>query len=63
LNKKFWEELIVYFPLIRNGPHRKQKVVGETYRKRERRKWCSSERHYIWGKKGKAIPVPGHGGP
>jgi hypothetical protein len=25
-NKKFWEELIVYFPLIRHGPHRKQRV-------------------------------------
>jgi hypothetical protein len=25
-NKKFWEELIAYFPLIRHGPHRKQRV-------------------------------------
>jgi hypothetical protein len=24
LNKKFWEELIAYFPLIRHGPHRKR---------------------------------------
>jgi hypothetical protein len=23
LNKKFWEEIIVYFPWIRNEPHRK----------------------------------------
>jgi hypothetical protein len=22
-NKKFWEELIAYFPLIQHGPHRK----------------------------------------
>jgi hypothetical protein len=22
-HKKFWEELIAYFPLIRHGPHRK----------------------------------------
>jgi hypothetical protein len=25
-NQKFWEELTVYFPLIRDGPHRKQRV-------------------------------------
>jgi hypothetical protein len=25
-NKKFWEELIAYFPLIRHGPHRKRKT-------------------------------------
>jgi hypothetical protein len=24
-NKKFWEELIAYFPLIRHGPHRKRR--------------------------------------
>jgi hypothetical protein len=24
-NKKFWEEPVAYFPLIRHGPHRKQK--------------------------------------
>jgi hypothetical protein len=24
LNKKFWEELIAYFPLIRHGPHTKK---------------------------------------
>jgi hypothetical protein len=24
INKKFWDELIAYFPLIRHGPHRKQ---------------------------------------
>jgi hypothetical protein len=29
LNEKFWEELIAYCPLIRNGPHRKQKKIGE----------------------------------
>jgi hypothetical protein len=28
LNKKFWEELMSYFPLIRNGLHRKQKNWG-----------------------------------
>jgi hypothetical protein len=22
-NKKLWEELVAYFPLIRHGPHRK----------------------------------------
>jgi hypothetical protein len=26
INNKFWEELIAYFPLIRHGPHRKQKI-------------------------------------
>jgi hypothetical protein len=25
-NKKFWEELIAYSPLIRQGPHRKRRV-------------------------------------
>jgi hypothetical protein len=25
-NKKFWEELIAYFPLIRHGPHTKRGV-------------------------------------
>jgi hypothetical protein len=23
-NKKFWEELMAYFPLIQHGPHRKR---------------------------------------
>jgi hypothetical protein len=27
-NKKFWEELITYFPLIRHGPHRKRSFLG-----------------------------------
>jgi hypothetical protein len=27
-SKKFWEELIAYFPLIRHGPHRKPKNYG-----------------------------------
>jgi hypothetical protein len=27
LNKKFWEELIAYIPLIRYGPHRKAAVA------------------------------------
>jgi hypothetical protein len=27
LNKKFWEELISYFLLIRHGPHRKWRVL------------------------------------
>jgi hypothetical protein len=26
VGKKFWEELFVYFPLIRHGPHRKRRV-------------------------------------
>jgi hypothetical protein len=26
LNKKFWEELIAYFPLIRHAPHRKRRL-------------------------------------
>jgi hypothetical protein len=26
----FWEEIIAYFPLIRHGPHRKQKIGGYT---------------------------------
>jgi hypothetical protein len=25
-NKKFWEELIAYFPMIRYGPHRKRRL-------------------------------------
>jgi hypothetical protein len=25
-NKKFWEELVTYFPLIRHGPHRKRRL-------------------------------------
>jgi hypothetical protein len=25
-NKKFWEDLITYFPLIRYGPHAKQHI-------------------------------------
>jgi hypothetical protein len=24
INKKFWEEVIAYFTLIRHGPHRKR---------------------------------------
>jgi hypothetical protein len=27
-NRKFWEELIAYFPLILHGPHRKLKIRG-----------------------------------
>jgi hypothetical protein len=27
-NKKFWEELIAYFPLIRYGPHRKDASIN-----------------------------------
>jgi hypothetical protein len=26
INRKFWEELIAYFPVIRHGPHRKRRV-------------------------------------
>jgi hypothetical protein len=26
MNKKFWEELIAYFSLIRNGQHRKRRL-------------------------------------
>jgi hypothetical protein len=29
--KKFWEELIAYFPLIRHGPQRKLKKFGGTH--------------------------------
>jgi hypothetical protein len=29
--KKFWEELIVYFPLIRHTPHRKRRVQQLLY--------------------------------
>jgi hypothetical protein len=25
-NRKYWEELIAYFPLTRNGPHRKRRL-------------------------------------
>jgi hypothetical protein len=28
--KEFWEELTACFPLIRHGPHRKQKKLGDT---------------------------------
>jgi hypothetical protein len=35
-NKKFWEELIAYIPLIRRGPHRKQKIGGYTDTQTER---------------------------
>jgi hypothetical protein len=28
-NKKFWEEIIAYFPLIRHGPHRKRNKYVE----------------------------------
>jgi hypothetical protein len=31
-NKKFWEELIAYFPLTRHGPHRKRRVQQFFYR-------------------------------
>jgi hypothetical protein len=31
-NKKFWEELIAYFPLIRHGPHRKRNNYVDTHR-------------------------------
>jgi hypothetical protein len=31
-NKKFWEELIVYFPLIRNGLKRKQNKIRGAHR-------------------------------
>jgi hypothetical protein len=30
INKKFWEELIAYFPLIRHGSHSKGKNKGDT---------------------------------
>jgi hypothetical protein len=26
-NKKFWEDVIAYFPLIGHGPHRKRKKI------------------------------------
>jgi hypothetical protein len=31
-NKKFWEELIAYFPLIRHGLHRKRQNEGGIHR-------------------------------
>jgi hypothetical protein len=31
-NKKFWEELIAYFPLIRHGLHRKRNKYVNTHR-------------------------------
>jgi hypothetical protein len=31
INKKFWEELIAYFPLIGHGPHRKRHNYGDTH--------------------------------
>jgi hypothetical protein len=31
-SSKFWEESIGYFPLIRHGPHRRQRITGK-YRK------------------------------
>jgi hypothetical protein len=33
-DKKFWEELIAYFPLIQHGPHRKWNNNGDTQRQR-----------------------------
>jgi hypothetical protein len=30
-NRKFWEELISCFPLIRHGRHRKRKIGGGRY--------------------------------
>jgi hypothetical protein len=27
-NKKFWEEIIAYFPLMQHRPHTKQKIRG-----------------------------------
>jgi hypothetical protein len=35
-NKKFWEELIAYFPLIRHGPHRKRNNYVDTQRQAHR---------------------------
>jgi hypothetical protein len=32
INKKFWEELRAYFPLIRHGPQRKPKELVGTHR-------------------------------
>jgi hypothetical protein len=29
-HNKFWEELIAYFPLVRHGQKRKQKIGGDT---------------------------------
>jgi hypothetical protein len=31
-SKKFWEELISYFPVIRHGPHRKRNNYVDTHR-------------------------------
>jgi hypothetical protein len=35
-SKKFWEELIIYFPLIRHGPHRERKTYGMMYRQADK---------------------------
>jgi hypothetical protein len=32
LNRRFWDEIIAYFPLIRHGPRRKRKIVWKTHR-------------------------------
>jgi hypothetical protein len=32
IKKKFWEEIIAYFPLIRHGPHRKRSRCLATIR-------------------------------
>jgi hypothetical protein len=39
IDKKFWEELIAYIPLLRDGPHRKQKNEGDTQTK------CNNRAH------------------
>jgi hypothetical protein len=31
IDKKFWEELIAYFPLKRHGQHRKRKKIRGRY--------------------------------
>jgi hypothetical protein len=42
-NKKFWEELIDYVPLIRHGQHRKRKIMGVGAVQRGATGWTAEE--------------------
>jgi hypothetical protein len=35
LNKKFWEEIVVYFPLIRQGSYVKRRIGQGTHRQQD----------------------------
>jgi hypothetical protein len=51
INKKFWEELIAYFPLIQYGPHRKLNNYVDTHRQANRQQGdliiCTRNRIFI----------------